>query len=62
MTLYRWPAAAAIALAFLALAAAPAQGQAELMGPLRIRDMTPFSLLCLSPGSRLGPDRFHTTV
>jgi Protein of unknown function (DUF3187) len=47
MTLHRWPAAAAIALVFLALAATPAQGQTELMGPLRIRDMTPFSLLRL---------------
>jgi hypothetical protein len=43
----RWPAAAAIALVLLALAATPAQGQTELMGPLRIRDMTPFSLLRL---------------
>ena len=47
MTCNRCPAAAAIALAFLALAATPAQGQAELMGPLRIRDMAPFSLLRL---------------
>lgn len=43
----RWPAAAAIALVVYTLAATPAQGQTELMGPLRIRDMTPFSLLRL---------------
>ncbi len=46
MFLSRWPAAAAIALVILALAA-PAQGQTELMGPLRIRDMTPFNILRL---------------
>lgn len=43
----RWPAAAAIALVVCTLAATPAQGQTELMGPLRIRDMTPFNLLRL---------------
>ena len=43
----RWPAAAAISLVVYTLAATPAQGQTELMGPLRIRDMTPFSLLRL---------------
>ena len=47
MTLNRWPAAAAIALVLLALAATPAQGQTGLMGPLRIRDMTPFDILRL---------------
>ncbi|HEX6902898.1 MAG TPA: DUF3187 family protein [Thermoanaerobaculia bacterium] len=47
MFLNRWPAAAAIALVVLALAATPAQGQTELMGPLRIRDMTPFDILRL---------------
>ncbi len=46
MILQRWPAAAAIALVSLGLAM-PAQGQTELMGPLRIRDMTPFSILRL---------------
>lgn len=46
MFLSRWPAAAAIALVILALAT-PAQGQTELMGPLRIRDMTPFNILRL---------------
>lgn len=45
MIFHRWPAAAAIALAFLALASAPAWGQ--LMGPLRIHDMTPFDILRL---------------
>ncbi|HEV8582545.1 MAG TPA: DUF3187 family protein [Thermoanaerobaculia bacterium] len=39
--------AAAIALAVSALAGSPAQAQAELMGPLRIRDMTPFNILRL---------------
>lgn len=34
-------------LAALILAAIPAQGQAGLMGPLRIRDMTPFNILRL---------------
>lgn len=34
-------------LASLALAATPARGESELLGPLRIRDMTPFNLLRL---------------
>src|SRR5687767_3473708 len=39
--------AAARALFVFALAAIPAQGQAELLGPLRVRDLTPFNLLRL---------------
>lgn len=43
--------AAGVALLVLALAATPAgagdEGEAELLGPLRIRDMTPFDLLRL---------------
>jgi Protein of unknown function (DUF3187) len=41
------PIAAALALVVSTLAAAPAWGDAELMGPLRIRDMTPFNILRL---------------
>lgn len=36
-----------IAAALFVLAAIPAQGQTELLGPLRIRDLTPFNLLRL---------------
>jgi len=43
----RWPAAAAIALVAFTLTASSARGQTELMGPLRIRDMTPFNILRL---------------
>jgi hypothetical protein len=35
------------ALFVFALAAIPAQGQTELLGPLRVRDLTPFNLLRL---------------
>jgi hypothetical protein len=38
---------AAAAGIIFALSALPAQGQTELMGPLRIRDMTPFNILRL---------------
>src|SRR5437867_11373984 len=39
-----WPVAAAAGLALLALGATPARGETELLGPVRIRDMTPFHL------------------
>src|SRR6266566_1057118 len=42
-----WPVAAGVALVAFALAATPARGETELLGPLRIRDMTPFNLLRL---------------
>lgn len=46
----RWAATAATAFAFLVLSGLPVRGQegdAELLGPLRIRDMTPFNILHL---------------
>lgn len=46
----RWAATVATALLLLVLGGVPAQGQAEeaeLLGPLRIRDMTPFNILHL---------------
>jgi hypothetical protein len=43
----RLPFAASLALIVLALAATPARGETELLGPLRVRDMTPFNLLRL---------------
>src|SRR6266581_6979392 len=42
-----WPVAVGAALVAFALAATPARGETELLGPLRIRDMTPFNLLRL---------------
>src|SRR5882762_5582632 len=42
-----WRAAAGLAAILCGPAATPARGGTELMGPLRIRDMTPFNLLRL---------------
>src|SRR5436309_6460449 len=42
-----WRVAAAAALVVFALTWTPAKGETELIGPLRIRDMTPFNLLRL---------------
>src|SRR6266581_5588379 len=42
-----WPVAVGAALVAFALAATPARGETELLGPLRIRDMTPFNILRL---------------
>jgi hypothetical protein len=42
-----WPVAVGAALVALALTGAPARADTELLGPLRIRDMTPFNLLRL---------------
>src|SRR5258705_13276074 len=42
-----WPVAVGAALVAFALAVTPARGETELLGPLRIRDMTPFNLLRL---------------
>jgi len=36
-----------VALVLISLTAAAAEGEAELLGPLRIRDMTPFNILRL---------------
>jgi hypothetical protein len=41
----RWALGATLAI--VALSAAPARGETDLLGPLRIRDMTPFNLLRL---------------
>ena len=43
----KWPVAVGAALAAFALAITQARGDTELLGPLRIRDMTPFNLLRL---------------
>src|SRR3989454_12253126 len=43
----KWPVAVGAALVAFALGATPARGETELLGPLRIRDMTPFNLLRL---------------
>lgn len=48
---------AALALVAVAWAAAPARAQTELLGPLRIRDMTPFNILRLD----MPPDHAVTT-
>jgi hypothetical protein len=42
-----WPVAVVAGLVLLALGTKPARGESELLGPLRIRDMTPFNLLRL---------------
>src|SRR6059036_3078276 len=43
----KWPVAVGAALVAFALGATPARGETELLGPLRILDMTPFNLLRL---------------
>src|SRR5216117_1812669 len=42
-----WRAATGVAAIVLGLTATPALGETDLLGPLRIRDMTPFNLLRL---------------
>src|SRR5881397_2167709 len=42
-----WPVAVGAALVAFALGITQARGETELLGPLRIRDMTPFNLLRL---------------
>src|SRR5213594_3930826 len=42
-----WGVRAGLVVVLLGLAASPARGETELLGPLRIRDMTPFNLLRL---------------
>jgi len=42
-----WRVPAGLVVVLLGLAATPARGETELLGPLRIRDMTPFNLLRL---------------
>ena len=42
-----WRVGVGLAAVLLGLAATPARGETELLGPLRIRDMTPFNLLRL---------------
>jgi hypothetical protein len=44
---HQFSIAAAFILISLVVAASPAQAQTELLGPLRIRDMTPFNILRL---------------
>src|SRR5438093_7072664 len=42
-----WGVRAGLVVVLLGLAASPARGKTELLGPLRIRDMTPFNILRL---------------
>jgi len=42
-----WRVPAGLVVVMLGLAATPARGETDLLGPLRIRDMTPFNLLRL---------------
>src|SRR2546428_10113124 len=42
-----WRVGVGLAAVLLGLAATPARGETELLGPLRIRDMTPFNILRL---------------
>jgi len=43
----RWERSIGMGLLLAALAVSPARGETDLLGPLRIRDMTPFNLLRL---------------
>jgi len=42
-----WARAVGMGVMLTALAVSPARGETDLLGPLRIRDMTPFNLLRL---------------
>src|SRR5881628_1499886 len=43
----KWPVAVGAALVAFVLGITQAKGETELLGPLRIRDMTPFNILRL---------------